>query len=133
MNTHFWIPFSISAACVLFFPVMCYGHRRPVVIDHDLPEASRSDMSQFKIVDFNDLRYANRTGAAYWGCSKEYEFVYLYTEKNPEFVAYRVKDVCDIRKCDCTIKVSYLENRRHDLAVPWQKAGNILPKGVRRW
>lgn len=132
MNTHFWIPFSISAACVLFFPVMCYGHRRPVVVDHNLPERSRSWMVQNKVIDVNKFKYAFSAGTGYWGCSREYKFFYLSTEKHPEFVAYRVNDVCDISKCDCTIKVSYLENRRHDLSVPWQKAGNVLPEGVRR-
>lgn len=134
MNTHFWIPFSIVAGPALLLAAIWETNRTRVSVDHDVPEASRSELSSYKILDGRELeQYSSSNGDRGRGCSRGYEFVYLYTESHPEFVAYRVKDICDINRCSCDIKISYLQKRWHDLSVPWQKAGNILPKGVRKW
>jgi hypothetical protein len=66
------------------------------------------------------------------GCSRSWEFAYISTKSHPDVVAYRFKDICDVDRCACDVKVSDLERCRHDLSVPWAKAGIVFPPGVKK-
>ena len=134
MNSRFWIPFGVAMFPLAMILSMCDAHRRPVRIDNDTSEPVLLEFSPYKLLEKPDAASV-KPGDEYsapFHCSNKWEFAYLSTKNYPDFVAYRFKDICDLKKCSCRIRVSYLESHRHDLSVPWAKAGSIFPPGARR-
>jgi hypothetical protein len=133
MKLRFFISLTAGSFFLLVMMVSCYSHRRPVSIRNDSGEAVRLDISPYKQIE--EPRGSSidiGEGVRVPGCSKHWEFIYLSTQSHRDFVAYRVKDICDIDDCACDVKVSDLERRRHDLSVPWAKAGIVFPPGAQR-
>jgi len=116
---------------VMFYLPMCAAHIRPVQIENDTSSTVKLDLSPYKILpEYSEgiTALPTKAGDGYGllSCSKKWEFAYLSTLAHPDFVAYRVKDICDPDECSCVIKVSDLEKKRTRLAVPWQQAGMAI-------
>lgn len=129
-----WILAGFVAFCMVPLGMCQYHTHFPVWVDNDTDHSARIQISEYKILDKIEGHLSKPgDGGGTGSCSKAYEFLYFATPSHPDYVAYRMKDICDLGDCSCKLKVSDLEKRRRQLSVPWEKAGNILPPGVSHW
>ena len=122
LSTRFWIPTTLVLFSLAVLLSMCHSHSGDLNFHNDTPSPVRLVFKSSAVAEAE--RYGVTLPGETWHsryCGPHHQFVYLSTREHPHFAAYQMRKLCE-DSCRCDIKISYLEQHRDDMSVPWEQA-----------